>query len=223
MTGMSSAFHAAIAPLAALALPRTAPAALLATAAGGLNNGTTDRLCHGFILALVGSNGGLDPFGAVDASQLDLVPGTLAKLLEVLKLGASIAFAEGVDVVHVTHDLPGGLSKSIGGCAAKKVCGFEAAMNICHAALDEGLGHEALATLADLDAAHLPGPIIDILEEVAMDRLEVLQVEVTFWNALRHSLCAGFLFEPAKVSIIGDSGFISKSVRAGNDVRIAHK
>ncbi len=51
--------------------------------------------------------GGLKPPRWIEARQVDLMPGLLRQLLEILQLGATVAFPERVDIVDVTNDLAG--------------------------------------------------------------------------------------------------------------------
>ncbi|WP_245277207.1 hypothetical protein [Rhizobium sp. CF080] len=57
-------------------------------------------------------------------------------------------------------------------------------MNIGHADFDILPELELALALGNLDRPHLPRPFIDVLEKVAVDCLQMLEIEIASWNAL---------------------------------------
>jgi hypothetical protein len=79
---------------------------------------------------------------------------------------------------------------------------------------------ELLGALADLDGAQLAGPVVDVLEEMAMDGAEVGQIEGAAGNAPADTQNhEGSLLLVEKFRI-GDPEPISQDRGAGIDVRV---
>ncbi len=90
--------------------------------------------------------------------------GPIRKLPQKMKLGAAIAFAEGMHVVKIAHDLTGAHGE-ISPCSAAKMVGRDQpAVNVGHTGFDETAKLELVATLGDLDHADLARPVIHVLE-----------------------------------------------------------
>lgn len=103
--------------------------------------------------------------------------GLRGELLEILQLGAAVSFTERVDVVDVADD-DGRLFREVGWRQVPQdVAANEAAVNVSHSGLDVLPELELLFALADLDGAQFAGPVIDVLEQMAMDRAQMGQIE----------------------------------------------
>ena len=114
--------------------------------------------------------------------------GALAELLQIEELRSAITVAKGMDVVHISHDRPGGLGKLGQGQAPEEVSPIEPPVDVGHACFDETSELESMAALGNLDRAHFAGPIVDILKEMAVDRPQVDQIEITGRYALVNPL-----------------------------------
>ena len=79
---------------------------------------------------------------------------------------------------------------------------------------------ELLVALADLDRAQFAGPVVDVLEEMAVDRERVIEIEVAAGDAApasQHNECALLL---AKKIRIGNAEPVSKNGCVWIDVRV---
>ena len=61
-------------------------------------------------------------------------------------------------------------------------------MNVPHASDDEAAELELMAVLGDFHSTKLPGPIVNILEQVPMDGAKMGQAEPAGWDALGGAL-----------------------------------
>lgn len=102
----------------------------------------------------------------------------VGELLEVLQLCAAVPFAERMDVVDVADDDGRLLGKCVRRQRGKKLRAQQPPMDVGHAGLDVLAELELLVALADLDRAQLAGPVVDVLEQVAMDRAQVSRSKV---------------------------------------------
>ena len=94
------------------------------------------------------------------------------------------------------------------------------AVNVGHAGLDVLAELELLAALADLDRAQLTGPVVDILEEVAMDGAEMSEVKGAVGDAASASQ-----YDEASLLLVQKFGIgcaepVSQDRRAWIDVRV---
>jgi hypothetical protein len=86
---------------------------------------------------------------------------------------------------------------------------FEAAVNIGHSGMDVLPKLELLAALADLDRAQFSGPVVDVLEEMAMDGAQVDQVERAARDAAATSQGHKASFLPVEKFLIGGTKPVS--------------
>src|SRR2546423_3270450 len=101
------------------------------------------------------------------------------ELFEILQLRTAVSLAERMDVVDVSDDngrLPGELGRRQ---AAQQAAAHEPSVNVRHAGFDVLPELELLVALADLDGAQLASPVVDVLEQMAVDRAQVGKVEGT--------------------------------------------
>jgi len=127
----------------------------------------------------MGAAGRLDPCDAYNATQIEVMARSPAKLLQILQLRAPVAFAKGVNIVDVAEDRPR-LGGEVGKRKpAKEVLRNEAAVNVGHSGSDELAEYELTPVLRDLDDAKLSGPVVDILEEMAVDGLQMGEIKIS--------------------------------------------
>ena len=62
------------------------------------------------------------------------------------------------------------------------------AMNVSHARFNVADELKPRSALAHIDGANLPGPVIDVLEQMAVDGPQMCEVEFAFGNALCSAL-----------------------------------
>jgi len=95
------------------------------------------------------------------------------QLLKILELGAAVAVAERVDIVHIADDRSGGLGEGVAAQASQEVSLLKPPVNVGHAGLDELSKLELMAVLGDFDRAKLAGPRVQILKKMPMDGAKV--------------------------------------------------
>ena len=117
------------------------------------------------------------PAVRIDPREIDRVACLLRQLFKILQLGAAVAFAERVDVVHVAHDRAGGLGEGRAAPAAQEVRLLKPPMNVGHAGFYELAKLELVAGFGDLDGAQLARPGVQVLKEMPVDGAEMGQVK----------------------------------------------
>src|SRR5687768_18214923 len=113
-------------------------------------------------------------------------------------------------------------------CAAKAAAvrpfqeagAFQTTVDVRHAGLDELAELALLTAFADLDRAELSGPVVDILEQVAVDRAQVLQIERPAWNVPAHPQGDERTFLFVEIVRIGRAQAVSQNRCAGIEVRV---
>jgi hypothetical protein len=133
------------------------------------------------------------------------------QLLQILELGAPVSFTERVDVVHIADDRAGRLGERRFVHSAQVVRHHEAPMDICHARLDVSPELELVAVFGDLYGPDLSRPVVDILEEVAMDRPQVEKVEAARWRAFPRPLRDEPSLQSIQFARVGNSEPVSKN------------
>ena len=114
--------------------------------------------------------------------------GALGKLLQILELRAAVALAERVDMVDVAQHRTRALSEPVRPRAPEIRRRHNAAVNVRHAGRNEPPRLEPALALGDLDGADLARPRVDVLEQVAVDRLQVGEVEIARRHGLKKAL-----------------------------------
>ncbi len=82
-----------------------------------------------------------------------------------------------MDVINVTHDNSGFARKFARGQALEKPGVDQPAVNVRHSGRNVLTELELISTFEDFDCTKLAGPVVNILEQVAMDGAQVGQVE----------------------------------------------
>ena len=116
------------------------------------------------------------------------MPRLRSQLFEIEHLRAAVAFAEGVYIVHVAHDLPGRRCEGRTAQASEEFRAPKSPMNICHAGFDIPAKLKLMTALGDFHGAYLACPIIDVLEHVPVDGAKVDKVEASGRGSLGGSL-----------------------------------
>ena len=140
--------------------------------------------------------------------------------LQILKLGPAIAVPEWMDVVKVADDRAGRRREGPAMPAAQEIGVAEPAMHVGHTCLDEAAKLKLMTVLGDLHRAHLTRPVVDVLEQMAMDGLQVGEVKVswrhTFGDALGHELA----FDALQSGRVKNAKFISENGSVWIEVRV---
>ncbi len=161
-----------------------------------------------------------EPTPVVQASEIDRVAGLLGQLLEILQLRAAVALTERMDVVDVAKNDGGLLRKARSRQACEKSRPHQPTMDIAHAGLNILPELELLGIFADLDRAQFAGPIVDILEQMAMNGLQMSKIEGAAWNAFSASLDNEASFVSIEDDWVSDPETIFEGPGTGIDVRI---
>ena len=106
------------------------------------------------------------------------VAGATGKLLQIEQLGAAVALPERVDVVDIADDLARAFCKARLRRSCKVFRLDQTAMHIGHASLDVLAKLELACALGDFQRADFSRPVVDVLEQAAVDGAQVLQVEI---------------------------------------------
>jgi len=109
--------------------------------------------------------------------KVDRVARLVGQLFKILQLGAAVAFAERVDVVHVAHDRSGRPREGRAAQASQEVRLLQPPVNVGHAGFDELAKLELVAALGDLDGAQLARPGVQVLKKMPVDGAEMGQVK----------------------------------------------
>jgi hypothetical protein len=124
-------------------------------------------------------------------------------------------------VIDVTDDFASACRK------IRLRCGFEVIgfddppVDVRHARLDVLAEHELVAALVQFDGSYLPGPLVHVLKQVAMNGLEMRKIRIARWNALSRSLSGHVALEGVQLRSILDAEPVTKNGRSGINVRIA--
>jgi len=120
----------------------------------------------------------LKPTPRIDPREIDRVARLVGQLFEILQLGAAVAFAERVDVVHVAHDGSGRPREDRAAQASQEIRLLKAPVNVGHAGFDELAKLELVAALGDLDGAQLARPGVQVLKKMPVNGAKVSEVKV---------------------------------------------
>jgi hypothetical protein len=163
---------------------------------------------------------GFDPARRVDARQIDRVAGAFRKQLEILKLRPTVALAERMDEVHVADDNGCLFGELLPRQSNEESRSAQATMNIRHAGCDVLQELELLRALADLDRADFASPFVDILEQVAVDRLKMGEVQLPSRDTLPAARNRQAALHPVEFDRIGNTKTIFEYPRAGINVGV---
>ncbi len=141
-------------------------------------------------------------------------------MVEILKLGAAVAIAEWVNIVHVAHDAGCRIRECADAQFAKKVGLCKSPVDVGHARFDELAKLELLAALGDLHCPQLSRPGVDILKQVAVDRAKVSKVKVTGRCAFNDPLSDKPPLHTGELIGISEAKPVSKDAGAWVEVRI---
>jgi hypothetical protein len=106
-----------------------------------------------------------------------VVAGVGGELLQEGALGAAVAFAEWVDAVDLRQLAGQAVDEQVPVKAAEMAFGRELSQHVREIGLDV-LGQREQVALGDRDGSDLARPRVDVAEDVAVKRLEVLEVVV---------------------------------------------
>ena len=100
------------------------------------------------------------------------------KLLQKLELRPPIALVERVDMVDAAQHRTCAFGEPVRPRSPEIPCRHDAAVNVRHAGGDEPSRLKPALALGDVDGAELARPFVDVLEQVAVDRPQVVEVEI---------------------------------------------
>jgi hypothetical protein len=146
-----------------------------------------------------------DPKFLFKQTEVERMAGLLGQLFKIVGLRAPISFTERVDMVHVADDPPCLGSEFPAAEASKEAHAREAARDIAHARLDKASELELIPALGDFDCPNFAGPIVDILEQMPMDRTEVVKIETARRDAFRGALNDKSSLDPVQPFRVGDA------------------
>jgi|SRR5579862_5613591 len=146
--------------------------------------------------------------------------GLLGQLFEIMELRTSVAFAERMDVVHVTNDLSGRFGEVGVTQAVKKLCLDETTVDVRHAGFNVSSELEPVSALCQLNGTKLARPLVHILKQMAVNGAKVGEVEAAPRNALPGPLHDEFAFRVVKLLRVSDAEFVSKNGRTGIEIRV---
>lgn len=132
--------------------------------------------------------GCLDPARRIKPSKIDRMSGSLGQQLEILKLCASVALAERMNEVDVADDHGNLRCKIRFRQTAQEPRPGKPTMNVRHAGVDVLAELKLLRAFADLDSADFASPWVDVLEQMAMDSLEMREIKRADRYAFRNAL-----------------------------------
>jgi hypothetical protein len=163
---------------------------------------------------------GVSPQFRIDAPQVERVSGLLGQLFEILRLRPAIPLTEWMDLVDIANDDPSLTGKFACGQTLEKSGAGQPTMNIRHSCWNILTELELIAAFEDFDGADLSGPIVDVLEKVAMDGAQMGQIERAAGNALGNSVGDQTTLNSIKLAGVGNAEAIAKDVGTRNDVWI---
>src|SRR5262245_53524151 len=137
--------------------------------------------------------------------------GARAELLQIKELGAAVPFAEGMDVVEVADDAPRLPGEGLGAQSAQMIARHQPAVNVGHAVGEVAPELEPMPGLGDLDDTQLASPGIDILEQMAVDRLKMGEVEPAGRSALGDPLDHQLTLDALQLVRVPDAQPVAKN------------
>ncbi len=128
--------------------------------------------------------------------------------------------AKRVDVVHVSDDLTRTFREVLARQPYEMPACPYAPMHVGHSGFDISTKLELVPALGDLDGAKLARPVVDILEQMAVDGPKVLQVDVTIRNSFTRTLCDKLALDAVELIRFADSLLVPKNSGSRIDVGI---
>lgn len=152
------------------------------------------------------------------------MPGPLGQLLKVEKLRSTVSFAEGVNIVHVAHDTARRRDELRLAQATQKGGLHKPLMNVPHAGDDEAAELELMSVLGDFHGTKLPGPIVNILEQVPMDGAKMRQAEPAGRDAFGGALGDKPPLHAVEFRCVGQAQLVPQDgrIRIGVGVSLTH-
>jgi hypothetical protein len=161
-----------------------------------------------------------DPIGPIQAAQIKRKTSAQRQLLQVKQLSPPIALSKRMDVVHVANNDRGLGAECIWAKANQKTLRNEPLMNVAKAGGDEAQRHELRAAFRDFHGTDFSGPVVDVLEEMAVNGAEVPQIERAGWNAFRRALADELSLNIIQQVRLGQSKLVTQNARSRIDVGI---
>src|ERR1700721_2815745 len=124
----------------------------------------------------------------MNARKIKRVTGAQRQQLEILQLRSAVAFAKRMNIVYVTDDDGRTLRELLGRQSTQESSSNKTSMHVGHAGDDDLTKLELLGTAINLDRPDFPGPIVYVLEKMAMDRAKLRKVESTTRHAFTDPL-----------------------------------
>lgn len=142
------------------------------------------------------------------------------KLVQIMQLGAAVAFAKWMHVVHIAENVGRFACKVFPTQSVQETLVYKAFVHIGHAGFDKLAELKLLAAFLQFDGAWFARPRINVLEQMAVDGFKMRQIEVARRNTLAGPLCHKLTFAQSKRFRVAKAELVSKNVCAGIGVRV---
>ena len=143
-----------------------------------------------------------------------------SKLLQILQLGAAVPFAKGMNIIDIAHDLACLAGEFLCAQPSQIVGGNNPPVNIRHAGCYEALELELVFAFRNFDRAHFAGPVINVLEEMLVDRAKMREIKIAGGNPFAGALYYEPPFHCIEPNSVDDAELVDETTSAGIDVRI---
>ena len=141
------------------------------------------------------------------------MPGPRGEKRHERQLRPAVAVAKGVDGVELGQKVSSSLDEVVLVAGLEKIPGLqtgEEALELCTNILRVA---EHAAAFSDSNQAHTPGPAVDVLKKVIINRLEVADVQPTGRKGLRRALRRNGDFEEVQIDLIPVAGNVLENLR----------
>jgi hypothetical protein len=145
----------------------------------------------------------------------------LAKPLQMEQLRAAVALAKGADVIRVAHHRRREGGEIVARQALETLLGEDAAVDVGHACFDVAAKHEPMIALGDSDETDFAGPVVNILEQTAVDGAQVIEVEIAAGNPMRGAVGREESFGFLQRSGVFQSELVSQNACSATNIGIA--
>src|SRR5262249_50978043 len=130
------------------------------------------------LIAVKARNHGLEHFLRIEFVKIEWIPGLRRQHIEECQLRTAIALPEGMDRVELAQKVRSVLGKVFRSQVLKEICNLQLAEQLVGLTLDILGKAERIATLCDANSTRFASPLVDILEQVMMDRAIMGEIKV---------------------------------------------
>ena len=180
-----------------------------------LSERAADPARHGRMITHVGAARSCEPSEAVSPREIKGIPGSHCKLLQKPELRPPVAIPERMDMVDVARHRSLAIGKVVRPAAPEMPCHHHAAVDVGHAGFDEPSRLELASALTDPDGAGLSCPCADILEKVAVVRLQLGHVKFALRHWLRKALGDKLALHRSRGRRVPDASLLRRTEKSG--------